>query len=508
VMYPQMVQDPELYIEPNTSLLLTQVSHFLTDSGIQSYLTGGFVRDMLLGRATADVDIAVAANALEVAPQIAAALDGKYVLLDEENRVGRVVVSDGGDSTRHKWQLDISSFEDDIEKDLARRDFTIDAMAVDLEEIVHQPRSATIVDPFKGEEDLRQGAIRAVSEKAFPSDPVRLLRAVRLAAELGFSIDSETENQIRRYAHLIADVAGERIREELLRVLAVSGAGQFLMYLDELGILNALVPELAPTKGFEQPKEHFWDVFTHSINTVTAVDFLLKQGNWEYADTEVLRVVPRSNKLEQHFNREVGHGSSRQSLLKMAAFLHDIAKPQTRTIEEDGRMRFFGHDKEGAAVAASILERLRFSAREIKQVETMVRYHLRPTQMSQGEQLPTHRSIYRYFRDTREAGIDILFLSLADHLASRGQHLDLAQWQEHTRLVDYVLNKHFEEEKIVAPPKLIDGHDLINNFKLSPGPKIGEILEAIREAQAAGEVTTRQEAIAYARRLLESTSSK
>ena len=344
--------------------------------------------------------------------------------------------------------------------------------------------------------------VRAVSETAFESDAARLIRAVRLAAELGFSIDSETEALIRHHSHLITSVAGERVREELLRILAMPRAGQLLAYLEELGLLTTLIPELAPARGVSQPKVHVWDVFDHSIQTVSAAEFLLREGTWEHAGEEILASVPWSTRLSQHFDQEVSRGSTRRSLLKLAALLHDIAKPQTKTLDEDGRARFLGHPEEGAAIAASILERLRFSTREIKLVELMVRYHLRPTQMSH-EELPSRRAIYRYFRDTGEAGIDILFLSLADHLATRGPHLDLAQWQEHARIVEYVLTKHFEEESLSVPPKLIDGHDLIKTFGLSPGPRVGELLEAVREAQAAGEVTTRQEALHYVKHLLD-----
>lgn len=495
-----MVSDLELFIQPSALSLLTRVNHFLTEQGIKSYLIGGLVRDRLLGRDTADIDIAVSADALEVAPKVATAFGGKYVLLDEVNGIGRVILSDEG----AKWELDFSTLQGSLEQDLARRDFTIDAMGIDLETAIQSP---VLIDPFGGQNDLRQGIIRAVAEAAFPSDPVRLLRAVRLAAELGFRIESQTETLIQRYSHLIAGVAGERVREELLRLLAMSRSGQFLTYFDELGLLTAIFPELVPTKGAEQPKEHFWDVFRHSIQTVAAVDFLLRQGDWEYAGEEVLAAVPWSAELKQHFDREVSHGSTRKLLLKLAALLHDLAKPQTKTVEESGRIRFLGHAKEGATIAADILERLRFSTKEIKLVEVMVRYHLRPTQMSH-EELPSRRAIYRYFRDAGEAGIDILFLSLADHLASRGQYLDRAQWQEHAQLVAYVLVQHFEAESLTVPAKLIDGHDLMDKFGLSPGPKIGEILEAVREAQAAGEVTTQEEAFVYIEHLLASSSSK
>jgi len=161
-------------------------------------------------------------------------------------------------------------------------------------------------------------------------------------------------------------------------------------------------------------------------------------------------------------------------------------------------VRFLGHADKGAVIASGILERLRFSAKEIKLVEIVVRHHLRPMQMSH-EGLPSSRAIYRYFRDTGDAGIDTLFLSLADHLATRGPRLNLAHWQEHVQIVEYILAQRFQEKSVVVPPKLIDGHDLINIFGVSPGPGIGKLLEAVREAQASGEITTREEALAYIR---------
>jgi len=492
-------EDLKLSIESETLLLLTKVSNFLAEQNIQSYVVGGFVRDVLLGRDTADIDIALATDALEIAPKLATAIGGRYVLLDKVNKVGRVVLAnEEAPLTKGQWQIDLSTFKDKIEHDLARRDFTIDAIAIDLSRLGKNYADIQLIDPFNGLDDLRRGVIRTVAETAFEVDGARLLRAVRLAAELGFSIDNETEALIRASSHLIAGVAGERVRGELLRLLAIPQAGQLLPYFDELGLLLAMIPELAQTKGAKQPKEHFWDVFDHSIQTVVAVDFVLRQGTWQYANEEVLVSIPWSPRLAQHFDSEVSSGSTRRLLLKLAALLHDIAKPQTKTIDANGRMRFLGHAKEGAAIVVNILEKLRFSGKEIKLVEIMVRHHLRPAQMSHNG-LPSHKALYRYFRDTGDSGIDILFLNLADHLATRGPHLNLAQWQEHTQRVEYILTQRFQEERLITPPKLVNGHDLINIFGLSPGPKIGEILESVREAQASGEVTTRQEALSYIR---------
>ena len=490
----------KLSIETGTSSLLATVNNLLAEQGIKSYLVGGFIRDLFLKRDTADIDIALAADALEIAPGIADALGGRFVRLDEANKMGRVVVAGKKAPSGGRWQLDFAAFEGSIEQDLSRRDFTIDAMAVDLGELTKD--DIHLIDPFNGRADLKDKIVRAVSGTVFSSDAARLLRAVRLAAELDFTIDSQTEALVKRHALLIAGIAGERLREELLRLLVVPDSGRLLPYLDELGLLTALFPEMAAAKGVEQPKEHFWDVFAHSLKVVAAVDFILHQGSWEYYAREVLAAVPWSEAITHHFARPVSGGSTRRSLLKLAALLHDVAKSQTKALTENGRTRFLGHDKEGAAIAADVLERLRFSSKEVKLVEIVIKYHMRPGQMSQ-EGLPTHRAIYRYFRDCGEAGIDILYLSLADHLATRGPNLNLAGWQEHARLVEYVLAQHAEQEKLVTPARLVSGHDLINVFNIKPGPRMGQLLEAAREAQASGEVSTREEALAYVRKRLE-----
>jgi poly(A) polymerase len=489
-------------ISASTLEILTKLGNLLGENHIRSYIVGGFVRDMSLGREVADIDVAVSSDALEIAPRIAGELGGKYVLLDQENGLGRVVLPG------EKWRIiDFSTFKGSIEQDLARRDFTIDAMAIELKQFTSQPFSPSLlIDPFKGYTDLSRRVVRAVMDTAFESDPARLLRAVRLAGELGFIIDRRTEELIRRDSHLLARVAGERTREEMLRLLAVYQSGQLLRYLSELGLLTAMIPELVKTVGSEQPGEHYWDVFNHSMEAVAAVCFLLRQGTWQYAGEKVLAAVPWPAPVVKYFEDEVSRGSTRGLLLKLAALLHDIAKPQTRAVDADGRLRFLGHAKEGAVMAAGILERLRFSARETKLLELMVMHHMRPLQMSPTG-LPSNRAIYRYFRDTGEAGIGTLYLSLADHLATRGPNLDLGQWQEHNRIVEYVLTQRFEQESLVIPPKLIDGNDLINIFNIAPGPEVGKLLEAVREAQGAGELATRLEALSYVRSLLTSPAA-
>ena len=476
--------------------LLSEVSAILTQHKRQAYVVGGFVRDWLLDRETADIDIAVSGNALSIAQEVAEAMDGRYVLLDEANKVARVVVV-RDEQPRH---LDFASFSSDIQTDLGRRDFTIDAMAVELQGLVSG--SPQLIDPFSGETDLMAGLVRAMSQQIFEEDAARLLRAVRLAAELGFEIEPSTESLIRQNCQLTRLVPGERLREELLRLLALPGFLDVVRYLDELALLTEVIPELGVMKGVEQPKEHYWDVFDHSVETVATVEFLLRESPWKYGKEDLLAVTPWSEEISQHFDEEVSSGSNRRLLLKLGGLLHDIAKPVAKTVDETGRMRFLGHGKQGAAMAAAILERLRFSSREIRLVENLVYHHLRPAQMA-NDGLPTSRAIYRYFRDTEGAGIDVLFLALADYLATHGPKLDIEEWRQHNQLMNYILTEHFQQRAATLPVTLINGHDLIDVFGLSPGPLIGELLTEVREAQATGELSTREEAIALVRKELE-----
>ena len=480
-------------VDTQAQSLLTQLADYLKKQDVHAWLVGGFVRDALLGRDTADIDIAVDTDVLKIAPELADSLQGKFVLLDEVNRIGRIIIAD--------WTIDVASFSGKIEDDLTRRDFTINAMAVDLNRFTAaNSRKVKLIDPYNGRLDLDLGIIKMVTATVFQDDPVRLLRAVRLAAELDFSIENKAKVEIARAAPLIAGVPGERIREELLRLLNTSHGGHVFADMEKTGLLTALIPELSPLKGVEQPKEHHWDVFEHSINTVNTVDYILHRGIWDYQSKSVLAAVPWTEATAQYFDQPVSSGSTRRSLLKLAALLHDISKPQTKAFDDNGRMRFLGHPETGAEIVERILERLRFSTKEIKLVSTMVKYHLRPTQMSQDD-LPTSRAIYRYFRDAGDAAIDTLYLSLADHLATRGPVLLRDHWEYHTKLVTYILREHFQQKK-TAPIKLVDGNDLINLFGMKPGAKMGELLESIREAQAAGEVTDREAALEFVRKYL------
>jgi poly(A) polymerase len=501
---------------------LAKISHLLATRKKQGYIVGGFIRDWLLKRETNDIDIAVNGDAITIGRKVTEEIEGKFVLLDDVNNIARVVVIEDEQPRKTsqkqelrgaEWHFDFSSFTGDIKTDLARRDFTINAMALELSQFVTactapniSPRKSAklgaekrsplkLIDPFSGKEDLRDKVVRGVSEQIFEADAARLLRAVRLAAELDFTIEPETESLICRYSQAITEVPGERVREELLRLLTPPRAAYYLRYLDKLGLLLALVPELAEGKGVEQPTVHFWDVFEHSLQTVAAVEFLIRESDWEYSNEDMLSTAPWSDIIDSHLFQEVSSGSNHKVLLKLGGLFHDIAKPMTKSIDDTGRARFLGHTKQGAAMTANILERLRFSNLEIKLVESLVYHHLRPAQMA-NEELPTQRAIYRYFRDTGEAGIDILFLALADYLASRGPLASMEEWRKHCQLINYILTEHDKQQAKISPVELIDGHDIMSTFDLVPGPLIGRLLAMVNEAHASGELSTREEALA------------
>ncbi len=469
-------------------------------------MVGGFLRDALLGRKSHDVDVAVAADPLLVGRQLADVLAGHFFPLHEEHKAARIVLP-AGEAVR---SLDLLPLHLEIEADLAQRDLTINAMAVPIERLVGE-RGPSIIDPCGGRRDLDERIVRMVRPEAFRADPLRLLRAVRLCAELDFALEPETAAVIAENASLLSQTAPERQRDELMRILATPRAAPGLRLADELGLLEPILPEVTATKGEEQPKEHQWDVFDHSLETVVALDALLgsekpADGRWARLWRELWGEMGEYPAVREHFEEEVSQGHTRAALLKLAALLHDIAKPETRTIEDDGRMRFFGHAPAGAARAAVVARRLRFSGAEVRQVEAMVKEHLRPLQIAQ-DGPPSRRALYRYFRDAGEAGIDVLFLSLADHLATVGPRLDWDDWRAHLGVVGFILAWRFQEE-VAPPPRLITGHDLMDALGLTPGPLVGRLLEAVQEAQAAGEVTTREQALALARQELERTGVK
>jgi poly(A) polymerase len=476
--------------------LLATIKPILAQENCDAYIVGGFVRDWLSDRQTNDIDIIVNIDAAAIAKKVAQAVSGKYVLLDEVNRVARVVIPE----VPQPVCLDFATFLHSVEEDLARRDFTINAMAIELNGFLSG--SDYLIDPFHGKKDLKKKLLRMVNSLVFRTDAARLLRAVRLAAELKFNVDQDTERLIKEDASLVRSVAGERLRDELLKILGLPYASDYLRYLDRLHLLSEMMTGWEQMRGVEQPKEHYWDVLTHSLETVAAIEFLFGDNKWRYGKAALLEMIPWSDEIKAHFEDKVGGGSNRKMMLKTAGLLHDIAKPQVKAIDENGRMRFIGHAVQGATMAAELLGKLRFSTQEIKIVENLIYYHLRPVQMA-NIGLPTSRAIYRYFRDTGSDGTDILFLTLADYLAARGPNVDMGEWEQHNRLINYIITENQKQQTVFLSDKLIDGHDLMDIFGLTSGPLVGKLLRLVREMQASGGIATKDDAITFVRKKLE-----
>ena len=487
-------------IKPELSRMLINISSIADQHNLEAYIVGGLVRDWLLGRDTCDIDITVNKDVRMVAREVARSIDGKYVLLDDANNVVRVITA-GFEQT---WQLDFTEFAADLNHDLARRDFTINAMAVDLPGFISG--SPHLIDPFSGEDDIKNKLIRAVGQQVFEEDAVRLLRAVKFAAELGFTVEPETEKSIVNNSGLIRTVPGEKLRDELLRLLSLTCFYDQLRYLDELSLLTEIIPELSQMKDIAQPKEHHWDVFNHSLETVAAIEFLLLERSWPYGKQDLLSEASWLDDIRSHFREEISSGSNRLQMLKLGGLLHDIAKPQAKTVDDTGRIRFIGHPKYGAEIVAEILNRLRFSNREVRLVKNLVYYHLRPVQMA-SDGIPSSRAVYRYFRDAADDGIDILVLALADYLATCGPEIGIANWREHCELIEYIMNENRKQQTEVLSERLVDGHDIMQSFGLTQGPLIGKLLDLVREAHAAGEISTRDEAMSLVRKELEMNHS-
>ena len=482
----------------SASLITRLAGFFDTQIVAPAWLVGGAVRDALLGRELQDVDIAVAGDAHPVGRAVADFVGGTAVPLPEWNIV-RVAVPGAGENNR-PFLIDISGHAGSIEDDLRSRDFTVDAMGVPLRCWDSDERFDAIIDPLNGRADLARRVLRSGGDGVFAADPGRMLRAVRLAQQVGLRMEPDTARLIRRNAHLLTQVSPERVRDEFMTILAGDGARPQLEVLDRLDLLCRVVPELEATRDCQQPRSHhYWDVWGHLLHCVEYAE----EVTAGHRNNAIYTMAPWTAKGEAYFSEIIGDGHTRRTVLKLAALLHDIAKPQTRAADADGRVRFLGHSEEGAEVAQRRLSCLRMSRRITDLVSDMVLHHLRPSQLRHGSDMPSARAIFRYYRDVGDAAVDTLYLAMADVLAARGPELSPERWGNYARMVAAVLEAGAEQpgNRNDNPP-LINGHDLMDALDLPPGPRIGSLLERLREAEAVGEISSREDAMKLAARLV------
>jgi poly(A) polymerase len=442
-------------------------------------LVGGLVRDARLGRrrdGRADVDVTIAHGALDVGRRVADRLGGAFVALDEARGAARVLV-DGA-------RLDITDLRaPSLAEDLAARDFTVNALAVPLDPLLRRGR-ASIVDPTGGLADLSARRLRPPHARVLDDDPLRALRGVRLEAELGFRLTPTAARAIRVVAPALARVSAERIRDELLSMLALPRTERALRRLDAVGVLGVVFPEIEAMRVTSQPAPHRFTVLEHSLRAVGGADRVL---------AHLAALAPFGEELETHVREPLGGGVDRRQVLKLAALLHDVSKPETRSVLE-GRIRFFEHDTIGAARARAIGERLKLPDRATTLLERLVRHHLRTMHLGQAETL-TARARYRFFRDLRDDTRDLLLLALVDGAAVTGAS-PRAAWRR-SGVVRDLLRGWAEDRATVTAPPLLRGEEVMQRFGLGPGPAVGALLVRAREAQDLGLVRTKEEALAF-----------
>ena len=505
------------YMPPVDSLKISPLLKTVVDALPDEqplYLIGGAVRDALLGRVSHDLDFGLpraekkSADPMRVARHIADKIGAAYYPLDTERGAARLVLIHE-DGTRDS--LDFATFRgDSLEEDLRGRDFTLNAIALDV-------RTEQIYDPLGGANDLRQKVLRACAPTSLSDDPIRILRAIRLAASFGFKIFPETRQLMKAAVSGLPETSVERRRDELFRILGGAQPQTALRALEMLGVLDEILPELVEMKGVEQSAPHVDDVWSHTLNVLRHLGTILTALAPEYDESNAAEfynglLVMRLGRYREQFNAHFAEGlttdRSLYSLLFFAALYHDVAKPSNRSVDDDGRIRFFGHETEGALVAANRMRELHLSNDEIDRVQRVIRHHMRihsmVSRLFNEQDQPSRRAIYRFFRDAREAGVDLIILSLADLRATYEHTLPEDLWKTALDVCRMLLENYWERPaEVVKPPSFLDGHEVMDAFALMPSPQVGKLLEAIREAQAMGEISTKDEALAFGRAWLD-----
>jgi poly(A) polymerase len=470
--------------DPRVRSILTLIA----DLAPESYVVGGAVRDFFVGRIKRkDLDVAVDGDGFEIARQ-AATRSGSlatFVPLDSKHGTGRVVLRGQPSLT-----LDVTSFRaSTLAEDLQRRDFTINAMAVGIRDFLFGSQNR-VHDPTGGRADLRTKTIRACSKYSFQDDPVRILRAFRFMARLGFEISEDTLEMMASSLGMLASTAQERIRDELIATLAAESSFPALKQMDACGVLDALFPELLLMKGCDQNDYHHLDVWNHSLETVFRMEGLLAN--------KALQFGTLSDQIDAYVRQELVKDRPRVALLKLAAIFHDAGKPESRFVDSKGRVRFFGHERISQQIFDEVGRRLKFAAREIGIVGEIIAGHMRPTIFT-GKDV-SRRAIHRMHARFKSNVIGLLLLFLADLGASRGPARRPEAYGQAWNQVLRALAMCLEAEAAPLKP-LVNGRDLMTQFRISPGPQLGNLLRKLMELQAAGEIRTRDEAVEAARRI-------
>jgi poly(A) polymerase len=452
-------------------------------AGTEAWVVGGAVRDAALGRGVSDLDLAVAGDPGAAAKALATELGEPAFELSAEFGTWRVI------SSRRGWQVDLTVLRGKtIEADLADRDFTVGAVAVPLGD-------GAPLDPFGGLADLRdRRLLRAVGEGSFASDPLRLLRAARLAAELDLEIEPDTVRLARAAAPRAAEPAGERQLAELRQLLGGRDPLRGLALLDQLELTGALLPEVERLHGVEQGPNHHLDVHGHTLavleHTLEIESDLGRFAGERAEEVAALLAEPLADEM------------SRGTALRFGALLHDIGKPGTRA-EVGGFVGFRGHDRTGAEIVRGICSRLRASRRLSQHLQGLTLHHLRLGFLI--PQVPlSPRLVHEYLRATEPVAVDVTLLTVADRLSARGAGplASPEMVEAHLSLARQMIAAALDWRREGPPPPLLRGDELAAELGIEPGPRLGQVLDELEAAQYAGEVSDREGALEHARNWL------
>lgn len=454
------------------------------------YLVGGSVRDILLNRDIKDLDFVASQAPMELATELQKELGGSLVVLDPLHKTYRVVLKDG-------FTIDISGLNGEvIQQDLFHRDFSINAMAYDIANGWPLVQNK-IIDPFEGRLHLKERVIKHMNENAFIDDPVRMIRAARLMAELEFEVHEETIQLINKHSELIKNVPGERITPELFSILKKNNSYYYLSLMEtKLGILNKIFPDLEVMKDVGECKYHVVDCWTHSIYTMKLAESVIyAKGFFEDHIREA---------YEGHTSEIIAADRTRLQLLKLGALFHDIGKPSAKKVDNKGRTRFRGHEITGAEIVREYAERLKLSTKERDILYKYVALHMIPLVLYKTNDV-SGKALYKTFNDMQEETLDILLISLADIIATRkllNPNEEMGMFKVH---IEYIANNYLTRFKpIEKPSNIITGKELMEYLNIAEGQQIGQLLEEIRKAIYFGQISDSKEGIlSFAKELIE-----
>ena len=465
--------------------------------GVKAWLIGGFVRDGLLGLTPKDADLMFesSGNAESIGNILSSQFGSTLVHFEKHMPVFRITIEG--------CQYDLADLNElSIKRDQLRRDFTINSIAVELTSVFGCASSGqiTLVVASTGIADLENRLLRVNSKAVFGDDPLRIVRLFRFERQLQFAIDPDTLNAVPEYINGLAQISGERVRDELFHILKSNCAADTLVTMYNAGVLSRLFPFLDEMKGVTQNEYHHLDVLEHTLDAIRQFETVL-----EFSDD---LTHPFESRLKAIAAEELVPDRPRAALMKLAILFHDVGKPMTRVVRDDGKVTFIGHDKYGVELIEPYLDYLHLSRREKAYINMLVEGHLRPGFLDpQSPTLP--KAIFRFFDRFDDWGVDIVLISIADRLAARGELVDEDVEARHSDSARILLDAYFNRNKVlVKPPDILNGDDLIREFNLEPGKRIGIILKVIKEGQASGDVTDYASGIEYARRFIVESENK